>query len=139
MKYMGLALAFLVFAGTASAAIFAPPSAPKLEVTAKAQSAAISPAHKSTAPATMGSGRAPVPYTPRFKPPAPQIAALTEPPPTPAETQPTPVPEAKAPQPKPEIGRATAREVRNLSEARCGGRAITSIAVLPDGTVHVQC
>jgi hypothetical protein len=49
------------------------------------------------------------------------------------------VPESKAPQPKPDIGRFTANEVRNLSEARCGGRAIKSITVLGNGSVHMQC
>ena len=116
MKHAGLMLAFFVFAGIASAAIFVPPST-KL-VTAGPQEAAISPAVKATAPVTIESGRVPVPYAPPSKPPAPQIASLTEPPSAPAETRPAPVPEAKAPQPKPNIGRATANEVRNLSSLR---------------------
>jgi len=138
MKHVGLALAFFTIAGTASAAIFAPPSTSKL-VTARPQEAVISPAVKVTPPVAFESGRAPVPYAPRPKPPAPQTASLTEPTPALAETRPAPVAESKAPQPKPDIGRFTANEVRNLSEARCGGRSIKSITVLGDGSVHMQC
>jgi hypothetical protein len=34
---------------------------------------------------------------------------------------------------------STEKEVRDLSHGRCGGRMMNSIAVLPDGTVQVQC
>lgn len=136
MKHVGLVLAFFVFAGTASAAIFTPPSNSKL-VTARPQEPVPSPAVKASA--LVESGRAPVPYTPRPKPPLPQIASLTDSPPALMEPPPAPVPEAKAPRPKPDIGRATVKEVRNLSEARCGGRPMSSITVLGDGSVHVQC
>lgn len=138
MKHLGLALAFFVFAGTASAAIFAPPSNSKL-VTARPQEPATSPPVKASAFGGIESGRAPVPYAPRAKAPVPQLASLTEPPPAPVQTAPAPVPEAKALQARPKSGRATAKEVQNLSEARCGGRPISSITVLGDGTVHVQC
>lgn len=138
MKHVGLVLGILVFAGTASAAIFAPPSTSKL-VTGRPQEAAISPAVKATAPVTIESGRAPVPYAPPSRPPAPQIASLTEPSPTLPETRPAQAPQAKTLRPKPGIGRATTNEVRNLSETQCGGRAMRSITVLGDGSVHVQC
>ena len=81
MKRMALALAFFVVAGTASAAIFSPPrtnfsprSTAILEVTPR--EADISPAVKSSAPLTIDTGRAPVPFTHLPRPPPPQIAAL---------------------------------------------------------------
>jgi hypothetical protein len=47
----------------------------------------------------------------------------------------TPAQEAQA---KPAFN-GTEKEVRDLSHGRCGGRMMKSIAVLPDGTVQVQC
>ena len=137
---LALALAFLVVAGTASAAIFTPPrtnfsprSTATLEVTPR-EAVDMSQAVKSSAPLTVGTGRAPVPFTHLAKPPPPQIASLAESPPAVVQTPPAPRAQAK-----PAIERATAKEVRNLSEGRCGGRTMKSITVLPDGSVHVQC
>jgi hypothetical protein len=141
MKRVALALAFFVVAGTASAAIFSPPSpalSPRSTSTPEIvprQAASLSPAVKSSAPLILETGRAPVPFTPLPKPPAPQIASLSESPP-PAVVQTPPAPPAPA---KSAIERVTVKEVRNLSEGRCGGRTMKSITVLPDGSVHVQC
>lgn len=144
MKRIGLAIALFVFAGTASAAIFAPPSIsfapPSKLISSSPPEAAIAPVAKATAPVTIESGRAPVPYVPHVKPPIPQLASLTEPsPPALPEIRPPQPPAATVPQPKPQLRHATVNEVRNLSEARCGGRTIRSIMVTGDGSVHVQC
>jgi hypothetical protein len=140
MKRVALALAFFVVAGTASAAIFSSPrtnlslrSTEKLEFIPR-ESADISLAVKSSAPLTIETGRAPVPFTHLPRPPAPQFASLAESPPAVVQTPPPP----RAPA-KPAIERATVKEVRNLSDGQCGGRTMKSIAVLPDGSVHVQC
>lgn len=138
MKHVGVAFATLAFAGTASAAIFAPPSASTVTIES-AQEAAISLAVvKAAAHRTIESGRAPVPYVPHAKSPAPQLASLTEPLPSASETQPA-APTAKAPKPRADIGRATASTVSNLSVDRCGGGAIKSITVSGDGSMLVQC
>jgi hypothetical protein len=89
---------------------------------------------KASAPRTVETGPAPVPFTPAPPPPS-QIATLPDPAP-PAVVQSPPAPRA---QEKPAIERNTAREVRNLSEGPCGGRTMKSITVLPDDSVHVQC
>lgn len=134
MKRIGLALACFVFAGTAGAAILAVPPTSET-ATATSQERAISPVVKVAAPVTIESRRAPVPYVPQPKTPVPQLASLVEPPPPALAEAPPP----RAPQRLQDIGRATATEVRNLSQDRCGGRAIKSIAIGGDGRVDVQC
>ena len=138
MKRIPLALALIAGAGTASAALFSPPSTfltPRstsvLEVP-RGQSGTTTAAVKSGAPLTVETKRAPVPFTPLPKP-DPQLASLPQPPP------PAMQPPAARPQAKPMLERATVKEVRNLSEGHCTGRTMKSITVLPDGTVHVQC
>ena len=149
-----LALACLVAAGAAIAGVFAP--TPKLTLTA---TRAVSPGPpsetipsptKSTAPLNIETARDPVPFPGVAKPsplPPPQIASLAEPSPvatpTPSTQQQEGQLEAKSPEAKPPeavpIEKVTAKEVRSLSDARCGGRTMRSITVSPDGSVHVQC
>ena len=132
MKRVPLALAFLVVAGTASAAIFSPPT---LEITGN-QSATISPVAKSIAPLTIPTGRAPVPL-PHLPKPS-EVASLAEPPVAAVSIAPRPRPIAPIP-PRADRPIEGAQQVRSLSETQCGGRPMKSIAVLPDGSVHVQC
>ena len=125
MKRVPLALAFLAVAGAASAAMLSPPPALTLEHKPLAA--------KSSASVAIETARAPVPLPNMPKPPPIDIAALAEVPPT-VQIAPTPPAQAdRASQP------GTAKEVRTLSESRCGGRPMKSIAVMPDGSVHVQC
>lgn len=143
MKRAGVAFAFFVFAGTASAAIFAPGSTSTsigvkpVEITSS-QEAATSPVVRSSASASIESRRPPVPYVPQAKPPA-QLAALTEAQPPVVQAVAVPAPQAQAPQSKLDIATTTAKEVRNISDNQCGGRSIKSISVAGDGTVKVQC
>jgi len=147
MKRVTLALAFLVVAGTASAAIFNPPST--LEVTGK-QAAKISPPAQSSAPLAIQTGRAsaplviptgraPVPLPDLPKPPPLDIASLVESPAAAVRTAPPPRVLAPRERASLAIERATERDVGNLSDARCRGRSLKSITVLPDGSFHVQC
>ena len=155
MKRKGLALACLVAAGAAGAALFAP--TPKLSLTATRAvtpgppSATIASPIESTAPVNMATARDPAPLAEVPKPsplPPPQTATLAEPPPaatpirpaSPREAKPpeTRPPEAKPPQAVP-LEKVTDKEIRGLADARCGGRTMSSITVLPDGSVNVQC
>jgi len=139
MKRLALALALVVVTGTASAAIFVPPSRSRLEVTPKL-SPKISLEVKSTAPVILEARRAPVPFTPLPKPPAPHVASLTEPAPDLSQVRPAPIPQSPPKESPPKAGRPeSAKEVKSLLDNRCGGRPMTSIRVEPDGSIHVQC
>jgi hypothetical protein len=138
MKRLALALTLVAVTGTASAAIFVPPSKSRLEVTSKPEPK-ISAGVKSTAPVILAR-RAPVPFTPLPKPPAPQIVSLTEPAPDFSQIRPAPIPQPPPKESPTKAGRPeSAKEVKSLSDTRCGGRPMTSIRVEPDGSVHVQC
>lgn len=130
MKRVPLALAFLAVAGTASAAIFTPPSTSTLETTGN-QSATIAPVAKYIAPLTIRTGRAPVPL-PHLPKPS-EVASLAEPP-----IAPDPRPIAPMP-PRANRPIEGVQQVRSLSDSQCGGRPMKSITVLPDGSIHVQC
>jgi hypothetical protein len=133
MKRVPLALAFLVVAGTASAAIFDPPSVSPRQDRPLTK---ISATAKSSGP-LVDAARAPVPLPHLPKPPPLDLAALAQSPPAAATSPaqpPIPSPRANA-----AIRHGAEKEVRVLSDTRCGGRTMKSITVLPDGRVLVDC
>ncbi|MCW5737430.1 MAG: hypothetical protein KIS73_25115 [Enhydrobacter sp.] len=131
MKRIGLALACFAFAGTAGAAIVAIPPTSGTVTAISQEAVSASPDLAAAATSPVESRRAPVPYVPRPKAPFAQLASV--------EPTVVVVPESGAAARKPDLARATVKEVRDLSEAQCGGRAMKSITVLGDGTLKVQC
>ena len=133
MKRVPLALAFVIVAGTASAAIFSPPPA---STRPDEQPAKIAPAVRPSAPPVVKAVRAPVPLPDLPKPPPLDIASLAEAPPAAVRPAPRPPIPARA---NAVLGHAAEKEVRVLSDSRCGGRPMKSITVTPDGRVLVGC
>jgi hypothetical protein len=118
--------ALLVVGATASAALFTP--MPSTEPTRPTPMKMSSPAQAAT-PAIEAGRPPPVPLS-RLPPlPAPEVAPLTGPPSELSHVQP-----AKR---DAEIAKPVDRSL--TSNARCGGRTLTSVRVEPDGTVHIQC
>jgi uncharacterized membrane protein len=136
MKRVALALVLLLVGGIAGAAFvnlastFFRPRFPSTLGVPPEEASKMSWGTTSRAPETVEPEPDPVPFTP----PPPQVASAPNEPAATVEQTPAP-PRAQA---KPAID-ATEKEVRNLSESRCGGRTMKSITVLPNGDVQVQC
>jgi hypothetical protein len=141
MKRLVLAVTLLVVGGTASAAIFAPAPAP---LPSPLPLPKIGSPTTLSAPEVIEAHREPVPLVRRHRPPAPQIASLTEPPPDFSQIGPfkqsAAVSATPAAPPRASIGGNPDKMVRDLtSGGNCKGRTLTSVSVLPDGRVIVQC